>query len=114
MARTAAAATQDITQAGLNPVMTAAPNAGAGNGITFGSSGNEFLIVTTSGTVATLTLDATGRIDGVALADPTVTLPATGTRYIGPFGPGAFGGSVGVDFSVITGVTYAVVRLPRA
>jgi hypothetical protein len=111
MARSSATA-QDVTLAGLNATMTAAPGAGANNGITFDTA-DTLLVVTTAGTATTLTLDATGYVDGIALADQTATMPATGTRYIGPFGPGAFSGTIGVDFSAITNVTYAVLRLPR-
>lgn len=107
-----AATVQDVTLAGLNPTFTAVPGAGANNGITFDSA-NTILIVTTAGTVITLTLDATGTVDGVALTDSAPAMPATGTRYFGPFGAGAFSGTVGVDFSVTTGGTYAVIRLPR-
>lgn len=111
MARTAATV-QDVTLTGLNPTFTAVPGAGASNGITFDSA-NTILIVTTAGTITTLTLDATGTVDGVALADSTPANPATGTRYYGPFGAGAFSGTVGVDFSSATNATYAVIRLPR-
>jgi hypothetical protein len=103
---------QDVTLAGTNLTMTAVPGTGANNGIQFDSS-NTILVVTTTGTLTTLTIDATGSVDGVSLADSTPATPATGTRYYGPFGAGAFSGTVGVDFSSTTGATYGVLRLPR-
>jgi hypothetical protein len=113
MARTTIAP-QETTLAGLNATMTAAPATGANNGVQFTNDGDTILVVTNGGgSPSVLTLDATGSLAGVALTDTTPSVPAGGTRYFGPFDMQAFGGTVGVDFSVITTVTCAAIRVPR-
>lgn len=111
MSRTAKTV-QDIVLTGLAPTMAAPPGTGANNGITFDGS-NTFLVVSNAGAGScTLTFDATAYVDSIALTDQTATCTNDSTaRYYGPFGPSAFGGTVGVDFSLVTGVTCAVVRL---
>lgn len=106
---------QSIALAGLAPTMSAAPATGANNGISFPGD-NTFLAVVNAGAgVCTLTFDATAYVDGIALADQTATCANDSVmRFYGPFGPSAFGGTVGADFSLATGVTQAVVRLPRS
>lgn len=114
MARTTLAP-QDLSLAGLNPTYSAVPAAGANNGVTIVNDGNVFLHVKNGNASSTVvTLDATGAVDGVPLTDPTISVPASGELMIGPFGQGAFSGSVAADFSVSTTVTVAAVRLPRA
>lgn len=78
---------------------------------------NSVLLVTTAGTAATLTVDTPGTgVDGVSIGQYTVTLPATGTRLVGPFpdpeyrqSSGATSGLVHIDYSSVTGVTRAVI-----
>jgi hypothetical protein len=114
MSRTAKTV-QDIVITGLAPTMAAPPGTGANNGITF-DGGNTFLAVNNAGAGScTLTFDATAYVDGIALADQTATCTNdSATRYYGPFGPSAFSATIGVDFSLVTGVTCAVVRLPHS
>jgi hypothetical protein len=63
--------------------------------------------------IVTITTPRT--VDGVAVADPAITIPATtGDKIIGPFPPATFnnaGGLVYVDFDASTGVTIAAIQL---
>lgn len=106
---------QATSLAGLTATMTAAPATGANNGISFTNDGDTILRVTNGGAGATvLTLDATGSLGGVGLIDQTPSVPAGATMDFGPFPREAFGSPVGVDFSVITSVTVAAIRVPRS
>lgn len=106
---------QRIGLTGLAPAYTAMPGTGANNGISFSNDGETFLEVINTGTgAATLTLDATGMLAGIALSDQTANVANGGVaHHIGPFPPEAFGGTVGVDSSLAVGVTCAAIRLPR-
>jgi hypothetical protein len=105
---------QDITLAGLAPTMAAPPATGANNGITFPAD-NCWLVVFNAGAgTCTLTYDSTAYVGGIALADQTATCANDSvTRHYGPFSAAAFGGTVGVDFSLVTGVTCAVLHIPN-
>jgi hypothetical protein len=113
MARVARAA-QDITLAGLAPTMAAPPATGTNNGITFDANDTWLEVLNAGASPLTLTYDSTAYVGGIALADQTATIPNDSViRRCGPFSTAAFGGTVGVDFSLVTGVTCAVVHLPR-
>lgn len=115
MARTTLAV-QSTSISGLATAMTAVPGTGANNGVSFPNDGQTVLMVINAGTVATIpTLDATGSVGGVALADPTGSVANDSIpEFYGPFDRQAFGGTVGIDFSAATGVTVAAIRVPRA
>lgn len=55
-------------------------------------------------------------VGGVAVSDPTATIPATtGDKLLGPFDPTVFNdsnGRVQMTFSAATNLTLAVVRIP--
>jgi hypothetical protein len=105
---------QDLTLAGLAPTMAAPPATGANNGITFPADECWLVVMNAGAGVCTLTYDSTAFVGGIALADQTATCANDSTiRSYGPFSPAAFGGTVGVDFSLVTGVTCAVLHLPR-
>lgn len=108
-------ATQAPTLTGLVPTMTAVPATGANNGVSFANDGSTLLMVINDGASASVpTLDATGMVGGVALTDPVGSVTNDGVPEIyGPFDREAFGGTVGVDFSLATGVTVAAIRVPR-
>jgi hypothetical protein len=110
MARTALAV-QDIVRAGLNPVYSAANV----DGHSIQNNGRTVLHVKTAGTPCTVTIQTPGTVDGMAVADRTVALGATAERIIGPFPPGDYdqpgGLGVYVDFSAVTAVTVAALRL---
>lgn len=105
---------QDISIAGLAPTYSAGD---AANGHTIaGADSDSFLHVkNTGGGACTVTLNATARIAGLALANQTVSVPATtGDKMIGPLRPDVFGQSDGacyVDLSTATGVTLAAIRV---
>lgn len=113
MARTALTV-QPVSIAGLAPAYTAADQP---NGHEFVNDGNMLLHVkNTGGGACTVTLQTPAVVSGVAVSDPTVSVPATtGDRMIGPFDPTIFnqaGGLVYVDLSTGTGVTLAAIKLP--
>lgn len=113
MSRTAASV-QEVVITGLAATLAAVPGTGANNGITFSGDGTILAVKNAGAGSCTLTLDATAYVDGIALSDQTPACTNDSTvRYYGPFGPAAFGGTVGVDFSLATGVTYAVLHLPH-
>ena len=80
------------------------------------NDGKTFLHVKKSGaTDCTVTIATPNTIDGLAVADQTVTVVAsTGDKMIGPFRPDLFNDAnhdINVTFSNITGLTVAAVRL---
>jgi len=112
MARTSVV-TQQITRAGLAPVLTE-PTVD-GDVI---DAGAVFLYVdNASAGAVTVTAVTPVTVDGLALADSPVSVPAGESRLIGPFPPRTFGqpagsadaGRVYVDYSAQTSVTRAVV-----
>lgn len=114
MARTTITA-QSTVLTGLLPTLTTVPGTGANNGVSFTNDGDTVLMVINNGAGATVpTLDATGSIGGVILADPTGSVANDGIpEFYGPFDRQAFGGTMGVDFSLATGVTVAALRVAR-
>lgn len=111
MARVAIAV-QTITRTGLEPAYAAAAAAADGN--SFPNDGRTFLAVVNGATDVEVTLKIARTIDGQAAVNPTVTVPATETRMIGPFPPGIYNqtdGSVHVDCDDESNVTIAAIRL---
>jgi len=110
---------QNITRAGLEPTMTAA--AAAGN--YFPNDERTFLRVKNgSGSDITVSVSYGRRVDGATLTDTKdVVIPdTTGDVFIGPFpksdydqpvGSETGPGTVNVDFSAVTTVTVAAVRI---
>lgn len=110
MARTALVP-QQVVRAGLTPVFSAA-NA---DGHSVANDGHVMLEVKNgSGAPITVTVQTPGTVDGLAIAELVVTIPATsGDKMIGPFQPGIYNqadGTIYVDFSAVTTVTVAAVR----
>lgn len=91
----------DITRAG---VAVPAETAGvAADGHKFANDGNVFLLVRNASTTTArvLTVQTPGTVDGLAIADLTVSIPATLSRYIGRFPSGIYNqadGMVYVDY----------------
>ncbi|MBN9393437.1 MAG: hypothetical protein J0I20_35730 [Chloroflexi bacterium] len=113
MARTARAV-QQVTRSGLAATYSA-PD--ASNGETIPNDGKTILhIKNTNGTPLTVTIATPGTVDGLAVADRTVTVPATtGDRFIGPFPTGTYnqpGNVLNVDYSSATGATVAALSIP--
>lgn len=112
--------TQKITRAGLNPNYTA-PNGTAGTDGDIIDAGAVMLHVKNANTSqCTVTVETPGTVDGLAIADLTVVVPATSERLIGPFPRGTFAqpsdatvgpGRVLVAYSNVTQVTRAVLAV---
>jgi hypothetical protein len=107
-------ATQVIDQDGLAPSYAAA----AGGGDKFVPGEKTFLHVkNTSGAPITVTLVTPGDKSGLAIADQTVSVPATtGDRMIGPlkkslFADPADSGKGSITYSGVTNLTVAVLEL---
>ena len=113
MARTDLTVLQ-VIQAGLNPAYTAA-NSVANGGNMFPNTGDAFLHVKNgSGSSINVTVDIPGLVAGMAISDLVVAVPAGGERMIGPFDPtwcNQSDGKVYVDFSAVTTVTVAAIKL---
>lgn len=112
---------QQVVRTGLAPVYTAAgssPLLNTSDTFKFVNTGKEFLHVKKSGAGAcTVTIKTPGTVDGLAVSERTVNVPATtGDVMIGPFPPNIYNAPgtnlmEGVTFSEVTGLTAAVVRL---
>lgn len=79
------------------------------------NAGNTFVHVKNADASAhTCTITTPKQINGLAVADVAVSVPASDERMIGPFPPDLFNNSDGVyiDFDVATSVTLAVFKLP--
>lgn len=81
-------------------------------------AGRTILWFKNTGAEATITFDATQKVEGLALTDPTVTVPATtGERAVGNVPAlyevvgGAHDGDLKFSCSVASGVTVAAVSL---
>lgn len=115
---------QEIVRTGLNPTFTPAD---ATNGHSFDNTGENVFIHVKNGDASshTVTVTTPNSVDGLALADLSVSVPASGERIIGPF-PNALYGTIDtdptpdidpaifVDIDVDTSVTIAAIRLPDA
>jgi len=103
---------QQIARTGLASAL-AQPDLANGN--QFANDGVCFLYVKNGGAQITVTISTPGTVDGLAIADLVVTVPATtGERMIGPFPAGIYNqsdGNVYVDWSSVTSVTAGVFRL---
>jgi hypothetical protein len=102
---------QTKSYAALTPTFTAAGGIGAGNGFEFANTGSTDFRIKNTGSQITATIKATGRLGGVALADQTVIVPATtGDVTIGNLDPAAFGSTVTIEVSAITGVSACALK----
>ena len=110
MAR-AALTVQEISLTGLNPSYVAAE----GDGNSFTNLGDVFIHVkNASGGSITVTVQTPATVQGVAVEEVPVSVPASGERMIGPFPPSVFNQSdatVYVDYSAVTSLTVAAVKL---
>jgi hypothetical protein len=111
MARTTIAV-QQILRSGLEAVYTAA-NA---DGHALLNDGKRTFLHVVNGDAAdkTLTFATPLTVDGLAVADRTVVVTAAEERLIGPFPTEIYGqsdGTIHVDYSDVTSVTVAALRL---
>lgn len=108
--------TQQITRAGLGPVLTAPAGTGPANGDVI-DAGSVFLMVTAGATPTTVTVISTPTVDGLDVADLVVTVGAASTKLIGPFPARTFANPVGatdagrvyVEYSSVATITRGVV-----
>lgn len=106
---------QDVVRAGID--LTDSGGLSTSDTYKFNNDGKTFLHIKKSGAGAcTVTISTPNTVDGLAIADLTVSVPATtGDKMIGPFPREIYNdanGQVSVTFSEITGLTAAVARLP--
>lgn len=102
---------QEISRSGLNPSYTAA----VADGHKIENTGREFVHVkNASGASVNVTIQTPGTVDGLAVADRVVAVPASEERMIGPFAPSDYNqddDEVYVDYSATSSVTAAAVQL---
>ena len=102
---------QQIANTGLNSAYSAA----SASGDSFVNTGREFLHVKNgSGSSVTVTIATEQTVEGLAVADATVTIPAGEDRFIGPFATNTFNDSdrqVNFTYSSETSVTVAVMNI---
>lgn len=112
---------QQVSRGGLAPVYTASgasPLLNVADTFQFQNSGREFLHFKKSGAGAcTVTIVTPETVDGLAVAERTVIVPAsTGDVMVGPFPPQHYnlpGMSTFAGFTVseVTGLSVAIVRM---
>jgi len=114
MARTEVTA-QEVVLTGLEPTLTAANV----DGDIIECGGDVFLWVDNgSAGEVDVTIQTPLTVEGLAVAENVVTVPAGGVRLIGPINRRAFGqpsgdakGKAYVDFSAVTSVTRTYIKL---
>lgn len=106
---------QQVARPGLNPAYTAGNGSG---GHSIPNDGRVFIHVKNgSGAPINATLQTPVTVDdqaALAVSDLVVAVPASGERMIGPFPPALYNqsdGKVYLDFSAVTSVTVAALRL---
>ena len=103
---------QNIVRAGVSASYTAA----IADNHKFTNNGRMFAHVKNgSGGAIVVTIQTPGTVDGLAIADRTVSIPATtGDVMIGPFPPGQYNqsdGMVYIDYASTTSMTIGVFQL---
>ena len=102
---------QQIARTGLTPALAAA-NA---DGSYVPNDGRMFVDVENTGSETTVTVDTPGTVDGLAVANLAVVVPATtGKKRIGPFPPDTYNqpdGTIKITYSQVSGVTVGAFRL---
>ncbi len=106
-----ALAVQPVVRTGLDPVYTAMTV----DGVEFQNNEDVLIVVKNSAaSAAVVTIATPATYSGLTLADLTVSVPASGTRFIGPFPRRDFNNSAGkvtVTTDTITTTTIAAVSL---
>ncbi len=104
----------EIGRTGFN--LTTGDVAAAGGGDEFVNTGREALYVDNAGDSAcVITLDIEQTVDGQAVTDPTVSVPANSIMAIGPFQTAIYNnsttGRVSFTYDQVVTVTVAVLQL---
>ena len=101
---------QEISRSGLTPSYDSAAAGGdevANDEITFLHVKNG------SGGSIDVTIQTPGTIDGLAITDRTVAVPAGEERMMGPFPAAYYGSSLAISYSGVTSLTIAAIRLKK-
>ena len=102
---------QEIDRDGLNPSFAACDAAGD----EFANLGVEFIHVKNGDVSAhTVTIETSRTVDGLAVADRDVAIPAGEERLIGPFPKQTYDdadGKVQLTYDAVTSVTIAVIKV---
>ena len=78
------------------------------------NNGRTFLHIKNGATDVVVTLHTPTTVDGLAVADRTVTVTANTEAFIGPFQPNVYNGAdhqMSFEFDDVTNVSVAVVRV---
>ncbi len=102
---------QQVPVRGLANVAFAAANAG-GDDVPSGVA-SALLVRNTDATAKTVTITTPGTVDGLAIEDPAVIVPATTGFAVIPLVGRLYGASVLIAYSAVTGVTVAAIQLAR-
>lgn len=103
--------TQQVTRTGVAATYNA-----AASGDKFRPDERTLLhVVNVDSSSHTITIVTPGTVNGLAIADLTVTVPGGGSRFIGSFPAGTFAapadGLAAITWSATTSMTWAVLRL---
>lgn len=103
---------QEVPNGGLT--RTFAAPAAIGDGNMYPADGKCWLEVKNTGTIKDLTIQTPGTVDGLAIADRVISIPATtGDVTVPPLPPSQYAqadGKVYINFDGITGATICVWR----
>lgn len=103
-------AVQSVPVSGLSPTYAAASGGGDSAPV---ASGRVLSVKNGSGSSITVTMTTPGNVDGVAIADPTLTI-AAGASGVIPVSSIYRGsdGTAAIAYSAVTTVTVALLQLP--
>ena len=102
---------QQIARAALNPTFTSA----SGGGDDFLNDGKQFVVLkNTDASSRTVTFVTTFTVDGRAVEDLAIAVPAATTIYVGPFKTTYYNdtnGKLGMTYSATTNLSLAILEL---
>lgn len=101
---------QTISRSGLTPSYASAESGGD----EFANTGTEFIhIKNGDGSSHTVTIVTSATVDGLAVEDRAVAVPAGEERMIGPFPTSSYNdssGNVALSYDAVTSVTIAIIK----
>jgi len=102
---------QSIVRAGLEPAYEAC----AALGDEFANTGDEFIHIKNGAVAAqTVTIETPATVDGLAVADRAVEIPASEDRMIGPFPASTYNdgeGLVQLTYDAVVTLTIAIITI---
>ena len=84
-----------------------------GNGNSFVNTGQEVLLVDTGAAIGKLTVATTAEVDGLAVADRTLTTASASLYHWGPWPVGVYGATPTITYSGTT-LTIAAIKVVKA